>query len=231
MNSETLAISRLGELDSREAQNTRAVRWLLQQQGGPIVVVSPGKNVRSYVLRSLIARPGVQHLTSRGTEIGLLEGRRALFAWPDRQRLNDVWAAEADALVVIEWSEDETSEWREETRPVELLPGKTRDPGSKPPSTTPPLPDDVARILAHIASMAAGYSTGLKWNEEDKLKADMMQRPERWANVSVEQVRAKCRDLGMRPKDVDTLSGLLQRRKEGRRFNVRSSYRNFSFEF
>lgn len=77
--------------------------------------------------------------------------------------------------------------------------------------------------------MAAGYSTGLKWNEEDQLKADMMNRPDRWADVTVEQVRAKCRQLGMRGKDVDIIADFVQRRKDGRRFNVRSSYRTFEF--
>jgi len=86
-----------------------------------------------------------------------------------------------------------------------------------------------SRILEYIAAMAAGYSSGLKWNEEDKLKADMMNRPERWVPITVEQVRAKCRALGMRPDDVDTVAGFLQRRKEGRRFNVQSSYRTFRF--
>lgn len=35
------AISRLGEDDSRESQNLRAVKWLLAQDGGPIVIVTP----------------------------------------------------------------------------------------------------------------------------------------------------------------------------------------------
>lgn len=61
------------------------------------------------------------------------------------------------------------------------------------------------------------------------LKADMMNRPERWVPITVEQVRTKCRELGMRPNDVDTVTGFLQRRKDGRRFNVRSSYRDFQF--
>jgi len=56
-----------------------------------------------------------------------------------------------------------------------------------------------------------------------------MNRPERWVPITVEQVRAKCRALGMRPDDVDTVAGFLQRRKEGRRFNVQSSYRTFRF--
>ena len=57
-----------------------------------------------------------------------------------------------------------------------------------------------------------------------------MNRPERWLSVTVEQVRAKCRQLGMRPKDIDTIADFVQRRKDGRRFNVRSSYRTFHFD-
>lgn len=68
--------------------------------------------------------------------------------------------------------------------------------------------------------MAAGYSSDLKWNEEDKLKADVMNRPERWGPITFEQVRTKCCELEMRPNDVDTVAGFLQRRKDGRRFNV-----------
>lgn len=97
---------------------------------------------------------------------------------------------------------------------------------------TPPaelLPSGINRILEYVARMAAGYSSGLKWNEVDKLKADMMNRPNRWKPVTVEQVRAKCKQLGMRPNDVDTIADLLQRRKDGRSFRVEPSYRNFHF--
>lgn len=41
------AISRLGEDDSRESQNLRAVRWLLAQDGGQIIVVTPRRAVES----------------------------------------------------------------------------------------------------------------------------------------------------------------------------------------
>lgn len=66
-------------------------------------------------------------------------------------------------------------------------------------------------------------------NEEDKLKADMMNRPNRWDAVTAEQVREKCRVLGMRAEDVDIISNFVQRRKDGRRFNVQSTYRRFQF--
>ncbi len=107
--------------------------------------------------------------------------------------------------------------------------GETITPSPAQHSAVDPLPEDVDGILKHVATMAAGYSSGLKWNEEDKLKADMMNRPGRWVSVTVGQVRARCLELGMRGKDVDTIAGFLQRRKDGRRFNVRSSYRDFRF--
>ncbi|MFJ3391597.1 hypothetical protein [Leifsonia aquatica] len=227
-----VAISRLSEGEtSREPQNMRAIRWLLDQSGGPVVVITPRKQFHGDSLKRLASRPGVLHLSWRGLSIGSLSGCRALWAWPDRQHLNGLWDADADALAVIEWNAAETAGWIEDAQPVQLLQGRTVSPvpASDQQDALEPLPNGVDGILEHIARMAAGYSSGLKWNEEDKLKADMMNRPARWVPIIVDQVRARCRELGMRPNDVDTVAGLLQRRKDGRRFSVRSSYRTFHF--
>ena len=229
MSSQAVAISRLGESDSREAQNTRAISWLLEQPGGPVVVVTPRRQFEGESLKRLVDRAGVSHFTWRGFIAGDFAGERVLYAWPDRKHLNDVWGSQADAVVVIEWNESETAEWIEDERPTQLFPGRVIAPQVVEKPELEPLPNGVDGILEHIAGMAAGYSSGLKWNEEDKLKADMMNQPERWVPITVEQVRAKCRQLGMRPDDVDTVAGFLQRRKEGRRFNVQSSYRTFHF--
>ncbi len=228
-----IAISRLSEGDeSRESQNMRAIKWLIAQPGNLIVVVTPQKQFFGDSLKRLVARPGVSHLTWRGFSTGSLVGRRVLFAWPDRKHLNDLWGTAMDALAVIEWNEQETADWINDANPVQLL---NRQINSPTPAddrfgTVEPLPNGVEGILEHIAEMAAGYSSGLKWNEEDKLKADMMNCPERWAPIAVDQLRTKCCELGMRPNDTDTIAGLLQRRKEGRRFNVQSSYRTFHFD-
>lgn len=227
-----VAISRLSEGEtSREPQNLRAIKWLLDQPGRSVVVVTPQKQFHGDSLKRLVSQPGVVHLSWRGLSTGSLSGRRVLYARPDRQHLNGLWDVDADALVVIEWNEGETDEWIEDANPVQLLRGETVPPAAAPvvPETRGPLPNGVDGILEHIAAMAAGYSSGLKWNEEDKLKADMMNRPDRWVPITPEQVRAKCRELGMRPDDVDTVVGFLQRRKDGRRFNVQSSYRTFHF--
>jgi hypothetical protein len=227
-----VALSRLGsEETSREPQNIRAVGWLLRQPGGQVVVVTPGRDFSSEILKELVACPDVIHHTWRGFNASSFDGQRVIYAWPDRKHLNDVWGGEADALVVIEWNENETAEWIADARPIQLLAeGLVHAPEHAESGVLEPLPNGIDDILAYVADMAAGYSTGLKWNEEDKLKADMMNRPDRWLPVTVEQVRAKCRQFGMSPKDVDTVADLVQRRKDGRRFNVRTSYRTFRFD-
>lgn len=226
-----LAISRLSKGEtSREPQNLRAINWLLKQPGGAVVVVTPRKDFDSASLKRLLAHPRVTHQTWRGFSAGALSGNRVIYAWPDRDHLNDLWGCGADAVAVIEWSEPATAEWLADANPVQLFAEYTVE--SEPEArgdVGEPLANGVEGILEYAAGMAAGYSSGLKWNEEDMLKADMMNRPERWEPITVEQVRAKCRELGMRPKDVDTVAGYLQRRKDGRRFNVRSSYRDFQF--
>ncbi|MFV0251725.1 MAG: hypothetical protein ACK5H2_00110 [Beutenbergiaceae bacterium] len=229
MSSVPVAVSRLGEDDSREAQNARAVQWLLAQPGGPVVVVTPRRAIESSSIRRLVAQPGAHHHAWRGYSGGRFEARQVLYAWPDRKHLNDVWNVDADAVAVIEWNVEETAEWLEDVKPIQLLPGQTIEPVASTRETLEPLPNGVDGILEHVARMAAGYDSGLKWNEEDMLKADMMNRPDRWAPVTVEKVRAKCRELGMRANDVDTITDYVQRRKDGRRFNVRSSYRTFQF--
>lgn len=229
MSQTPVAVSRLGSDDSREAQTLRAVKWLVEQPGGPIVVVTPRKDFHDESLQRLIARPGVVHRTWRGLYAGSFDGQRVLCGWPNRERLNDIWGVGADAIAIIEWNEQETAEWLDEVNPVQLLPGETIAPVQQVNPAIDPLPNGVDGILEYVAGMAAGYTSGLKWNEEDMLKADMMNRPERWDPISVEQVRAKCRQLGMRARDVDTIADFLQRRKDGRRFNVRSSYRTFEF--
>lgn len=225
------AISRLGSNEgSREPQNTRAIKWLLEQDGGEVVVVTPQKNFEGSSLRKLIAHPQVRHLSWKGFSAWSLHGTRALVAWPNRKILNGLWDADADALAIIEWNENETAEWIDDARPVVLLPGVTRaHQATEAEEPNVPLPNGIDDIIEHVANMAAGYDSGLKWNEKDKLRADMMNRPDRWRDVTVEQVRAKCRALGMRPDDVDTITGYLQKRKDGKRFNVRTSYSTFQF--
>ncbi|RAF08196.1 hypothetical protein DN545_34840, partial [Burkholderia multivorans] len=58
-----------------------------------------------------------------------------LYAWPDRKHLNELWDVDAEALAVIEWNENETAEWIEDARPIQLLRGKIVQP-------TPPSEDD-----------------------------------------------------------------------------------------
>lgn len=88
---------------------------------------------------------------------------------------------------------------------------------------------DVDEILQYLAMKAQGYDNHLKWNEEAKLKADLMNMKSRWRGVPVSEISARCRALGMREEDVTLISGLVTKAQAGRRLVPQSSYRDFRF--
>jgi hypothetical protein len=92
------------------------------------------------------------------------------------------------------------------------------------------LPNSIEEFLSYLAAMADGYNNELKWNEVAKLKADMMNCPQRWKSVTPEQIRSKCVELGMRAEDAKEIADLLQRRKDGHRLIPHNSYQNFVFQ-
>lgn len=95
-----------------------------------------------------------------------------------------------------------------------------------------PLPADLELILDYIATMARGYTSGLKWNEEAKLKSDMMLVPERWTpqRAPIDLVRARCVELGMSYKDAGTVVDLLAKAQAGKRLVPQRSYKGFKFK-
>ncbi|MDI1463359.1 hypothetical protein QEZ54_20460 [Catellatospora sp. KI3] len=92
------------------------------------------------------------------------------------------------------------------------------------------LPNDVDEIIDLIARWAAGYSTGLKWNEVAKLKADMMNVPSRWRNVTTASLRTKCLSAGLSVDDTEIIVELLRKRQAGRRLRPTAGYRDFRFQ-
>lgn len=224
------AVSRVSEGEnSREPQIQRALSWLFDQPGGEIIVLTPSKDVEGPSLHKVLTLPGVRHQTWRGFRAGMLKGRRLLSVWPDREHLTMLWDQSPDAAAVLEWNVQDTAEWISHALPLQLLADRHFMTVQGPDPALALLPDDVRNILKYVSRMAAGYSSGLKWDEVDRLKADMMNRPKRWVPVEVDAVRAECLGLGMRPDDVDTIVDLVQRRKDGRRFRVSSSHRTFAF--
>src|SRR5690606_6669217 len=105
-------------------------------------------------------------------------GQRVLYVAPDRQRLNDIWGVSADAIAVVEWGTDTTAEWIDAMLPLQLLPDGSVLQTEKIPTDVEELATDVAAIFEYLAVCARGYDSGLQWNEIDKLKADMMNRPD-----------------------------------------------------
>ena len=95
---------------------------------------------------------------------------------------------------------------------------------------TETLPIDIVKILEFLAEWSRGYDNHLKWNEEAKLKADLMNSRGYWLGVPVPAITAKCTALGMRGQDVDLIADLVTRAQQGRRLVPKRSYRDHRFQ-
>lgn len=89
------------------------------------------------------------------------------------------------------------------------------------------LPPSVADFVVFLARMARGYDNKLKWNEQDKFKAELMNVPERWMHVDAAAFYAKTKSEGMREEDSLMLLDWLKKRQAGRRLVPSKSYRSF----
>lgn len=57
-----VALARLSKGEqSREPQNLRAIRWLMEQPGGSVAVVTPQAKIPSESLAILVKQPSVTH--------------------------------------------------------------------------------------------------------------------------------------------------------------------------
>ncbi len=91
------------------------------------------------------------------------------------------------------------------------------------------LPVDVEEIMDYIGE-AAKMSGYLKWNEEAKLKADMMNVRHRWVSrVSEEALRRKCRAVDLTDEETTKILEYLRKTQEGRRLVPHRAYRTFRF--
>lgn len=228
-NSYPVALSRLGdEDDTRESQAERAIAWLCEQSGGNITVITPRKYFENNAIEQLIQIKGVKRCSWRETDGQYLTGR-ILYAWPNRERLSNLWHSQLDALAVIEWGEDK--DWMTIAKPIILLPNKIVEPTATDDFELGKLPNGISDILSYLASRADGYSQGMKWNEVDQLKSDLMECTARWKEVTTEQIKQECLHLGMKLTDIDKITELVTRRQQGRTFNLsESSYKGFKFK-
>jgi hypothetical protein len=92
------------------------------------------------------------------------------------------------------------------------------------------LPNGIAEILEYLATRASGYDNHQKWNEVAQLKADLMNVRQRWIGVSVDSIRARCLELGLRTEDVREIVELVAKAQAGRRLVPQATYRNFRFQ-
>lgn len=228
-NTYPVALSRLGdEDDTREKQAERAITWLCKQSGGSITVITPNKRLDNKAIERFVQNVNVNYYTWRENDGQYLTGR-ILYAFPNRERLSNLWNSQLDALAVLEWCEDK--DWMTIAKPIILLPNKIVEPTSTDDFELGKLPNGISDILSYLAGRADGYSQGMKWNEVDQLKSDLMECPKRWEAVTPEEVRQECLHLNMKLADVDQITELVTRRQQGKTFNFsKSSYKGFKFK-
>lgn len=92
---------------------------------------------------------------------------------------------------------------------------------------TDALPRNIDKILQYLAMAAAGYTSGLKWNEEAKLKSDLMKHRAEWRTADADVIRKRLLELGMSPVDTRTVVDLVARAQAGKRLVPQASYRDF----
>ncbi|WP_433530599.1 hypothetical protein ACQPYA_00105 [Micromonospora sp. CA-263727] len=91
------------------------------------------------------------------------------------------------------------------------------------------IPPSVASIAEYLAMMARGYENHLKWNEQAKFKADLMNARDRWLGITPDAFVAKLRREGMREEDILELVDWLKRAQAGRRLVPQRTYRDHIF--
>lgn len=89
------------------------------------------------------------------------------------------------------------------------------------------LAPDVVRFAEFLANYAAAYDNHLKWNEEARFKADLMNSRQRWQAVDANAFFALLNELGMRLEDATMLTDYLRRTQAGRRVIANKAYRDF----
>ncbi len=112
-----------------------------------------------------------------------------------------------------------------------LIPNKIVEPTTTDDFELCKLPNGISCILSYIAGIAAGYFQGMKWNEVDKFKSDLMEYPNRCQVVTPNEYKKGCLHLGMKLADAGQITELVIRMQQGKTFNLsKSSYKGFKFK-
>ena len=144
-------------------------------------------------------------------------------------RLSSIGIPGLKDILLVVWNKESVRPWIEHyhAKPLNCAAG---DNDPQPSEAAYGLPEDISRVLEHLATMAAGYGNSMKWNEEAKLKSDLMKNRQAWMDIPIGAIRQKCSDLGMALADTNTIIELVEKAQAGKRLVPESSYKNFEFK-
>ena len=92
------------------------------------------------------------------------------------------------------------------------------------------LPNDIAAFIEWVGQNTSLYAGDLNYRERDRIKADMMNVPNRWkaSRVTPSALEDKCRAVGLKDKDATEIAQWLRKRHAGRQLRPRY-YKDFRF--
>lgn len=91
------------------------------------------------------------------------------------------------------------------------------------------LAPDIVGILKMIGIRASLNGGSIPWQEQNRLKADMMNMWQYWVGVDELALKAKCVEVGISHESTQVLLDFFRKRKAGRRLVPASRYRNKHF--
>lgn len=199
---------------------TLGLRWLLDEPGTPLVVLSAKGNLRN---NQLLAQTVQRHRIQVAAPPRIWEAR-----WPGGSILAP-WASErallavdeelrnVQSVCVIGWSEDHHDTWIAGHGARDL-----RDPQAAP---TQPALDPVVVVAMEHASRAINHNNALVQDEDKAYVVRTLQELVRAGyRYEVEQLVAWAIADGWYPAEIPKLRDYATRVREGRAFRLRDSY-------
>jgi hypothetical protein len=89
--------------------------------------------------------------------------------------------------------------------------------------------DDIIKLTGMWVKMSGGF---FAWQEQSKIKADMMNERSRWnrSRVTADALRDRCLAVGLTAEDTAKIVDWLEKTQAGKRLVPERAYRDFRFK-
>ena len=141
----------------------------------------------------------------------------------------EIRSDDLDKVFIVPWNEKDSVWFKAAFKPVIVeinANSELERVGTQPVylSVKDEIPDALDHILGYLSRCAAGYDNKLQWREEERFKADLMNRQADWKQVVPETALLRCAELGMSAEDSENISSMIGQLKAGHKFRPKRGY-------